>query len=336
MRKLISTVVLISLLLACYCPVRAIDSNVESGPVIIDENKHVAVEKLIDLRGKLILDYENNVNEISKIDEQLALLGVEKLSSAEFAKKLGYSVAPQMIPESQQYVQHLSERLVTVWNGQRYEVQIVTSQPTHRDSVLQPDEYFTIKSEDGIQASQQELVKVMAFGTISHVGGAAFSSITTGVSIITTAYDAYKSISELLTPVSIVEGVSGVGMISMTITERHYFIKYEGAVDDGNQILGCVANRVEYVVGVMSEGDLIVDGVSQASIKDFHYENSISSQHFEKIYSGVGRSAEMFWKYKNTGLRDFQTHFLVNDISIDVAGGKTLWVDIPYNGLGFA
>ncbi|MBQ7345729.1 MAG: hypothetical protein IJW45_06680 [Oscillospiraceae bacterium] len=346
--KILSTALaFLALICSMSTVVRA--TVIDGGFLVIDSETHRLVTELLELRGDLEPDFEENLEKINQIDLQLESLGVEVLEDDEYNELVGGNATPLVVPASQQYVKHFSERVITVWNGERYEIQIVTSVPEQKNSALRPSAGFYVKTEEQRAADNIDLLTVTATGLIGAVASGPFSTVQSVVTTGFTLYDMYKSWSEAVTPTTVIDGLDNSGLISFAIHEKHMFVKEEGAVDDGNQILGCVSNRVSYTAGLLYEGEGSNGGISKDDIDSMIITGRYYSQYFGTVDengdgdveshadydSMIQRVAKVFWEYRHYGTWDFKVHHRIEKLVFSWAGGNTVVFEVPYNGLSW-
>lgn len=331
-RRMLSCLLLVLLALNGLQSVNAIEMT---DNVVVVENceKHIQVSALLEQRYELCKDYENNEKLVLDIDSRLEQLGVERLSSMDLAEKMGIGASPMVTPEYQRYVDILSERVITVWNGKRYEVQIITCMPNHKDSPLRPSANFEIDTEGNKQAQAIQFATAVGEGAISLAGG----GVANAISQVFTAYNVLSAYSNLVSPTTVVSGVdNAIGKISLSIVEKYYYIKNEGSPDAGNQIEACVTNKVEYEAKVLYEGDILVDGVSVASVDCLSFGSTIYGQYYDEYGldgKGITRAAQVFWQYKTYGTTGFQIVFIVDKIRLYFAGGHNVIIQTDLNGI---
>lgn len=333
-RRIISCLLLILLSINGLQHVKAIEMT-DNVVVVENSEKHIQVSALLEQRYELCKDYENNEELILDIDARLEQLGVERLSSMDLAEKIGVDASPMVTPKYQQYVDILSERVITVWNGKRYEVQIITCMPNHKDSPLRPSANFEIDTESNKQAQAIQFATAVGEGAISLASG----GVADAISHVFTAYNVLSAYSNLVTPTTVVSGVdNAIGKISLSIIEKYFFIKNEGSPDTGYQIEACVTNKIEYEAKVLYEGDILVDGVSVASVDCLSFGSTIYGQYYDENGfdgKGITRSAQVFWEYKTYGTSSFQVVFIVDKIRLYFAGGHNVIIRTDLNGIAY-
>ena len=347
-KKLLSIGLVLIVLVSCCTPAAWAQETSEEGFYIVDAERHQEVERLFELRASLEPNFEDNVEEIAQIDMQLELLGVEEITYDELPTLMFTGVAPRVTPLPRQNVKYLSERIVTVYNGEQYELQIMTSVPENKYSELRPTVQFNVKTDDMREADKIEFCTAAAIGVIGYFTNISTNDVVKAVgNQITSAftlYDLYHAYEDMISPTTIVHGVECTGYMSLAIHERHVFIKNYGSPDEGYQILGCISNRVSYLATILREGELIVNGVSQPAIDSFDYEGTYYSKYYgsddldnDGILDVSNDRAEMaayvskeFWEYRKYGWTDFLIDHRITKLTFAWAGGNTIEYSVPY------
>lgn len=349
-RVLLYCLVLTLVLSSCPMPVFAQEL---SSPefVILDADRHRQVEALFELRASLTCDFEANADQIAQIDMQLEELGVEEIAHDEFLGTTTENAGTRATPVTQEYVKHYIERVVTVYNGEQYEIQIITSFPTSSKSVLMPSYSFYVETDSMKAADNIELCTTVVSGLIGgysdKITNEFFSEAITSLTRAFTLYDVYSAYTDAVSPTTVVDGVECVGLISTAIHEKHFYVKSYGAADT-TQILACISNRVSYSATVLSEGELVVNGVAQPDVDDVDFIGTYYSELYGDVdndFNGKpeiteGRDdvlewvAKVFWEYRKYGRTDFLLDHRIRKLEFIWAGGNTVTCRIPYNGLG--
>lgn len=193
-----------------------------------------------------------------------------------------------------------SNRYITVTNGQRYEVQLIIGQLRDVDSMssplyMQSGELYE-GTVDSAGSAFQVVVKDIVTASISNYDPVLGSTVAALFSI--------QDIWESLDPGLVVsKNASHAFSVSMVTTMKYAFVKHEGALDDGNQVLCYVGNKVHYTVSVLvpiliedEKGEIITDS-KPAKVSD-----TITSHGFETTTIHdycIWIAAQNFWKYKN-------------------------------------
>ena len=347
-KKLLSLGLVLIVLISCCAPVAQANEVLDEEFYIVDAERHQEVERLFELRASLEPNFENNAEEIAQIDMQLKLLGVEEITYDELPSSMTMAVGPRVTPRPRENVKYFHERVVTVYFGQQIEVQIMTSVPTNKDSELMPTVDFSVKTESQKAADNIEFCTTAATGLIGFFTNIKSDGIVKNIAeqVIDTfsLYDLYSAYNDAISPTTVVYGVDCSGKISLSIHERHVFVKYYGSPDEGYQILGCISNRVAYLAKIYTEGNLIVNGVSQPAIDEIDYEGIYYSKYYGSddldldgtldVYNDreemLAYVVKAFWEYRNYGKTDFLVDHRIKKLTFDWAGEETVSINIPY------
>lgn len=352
--KLMSLLLAFAIIISCCSPMALALELTNEEFYILDAERHHEMERLFELRATLEQNFDDNIEEIARIDLQLEQLGVEELSATEVSAVASSGVAPMVIPEPQDYVKYYEERTVTVYNGEQYELQIVTSVPTSSRSALCPSYGFHAETEGMQIADNIEFCATTAEGLIGFyaniASGGVVSQVTDSISHAFTFYDIYNSYIDAITSTTVIDGVECSGLISLAIHEKHIFIKSYGSPDWGYQIMPCISNRVSYEATVLTEGELIVNGVAQANVDSVTFDGVYYSQYYGDVdldFDGVAdlwndRSdltryvSKVFWEYRKYGRTDFLIDHRVKKLRFDWTGGDDVVITIPHVGFGMS
>lgn len=334
LKKVFITVLAISVLLIQPMRVCALEP-VSIEPIIVEQEKHETIQHLIDLRCELCAYSDVDEEEIRKIDEQLRTLGVEELSAQDMAQKLGYpEVSVMVTPADKAGVTYLSERFVTVWNGQRYEIQVVTASPkvgvSH--SPLKVIDALVFRSISVAQAIKTVLLEVLvngAFDVTSEFGPEKISTAANIISSTITAYDIYSRIIEEMSPEIYIGDIEQVAVLNVSFYERYVFVKYEGSIDTGNQILAYSGNKSTYTITIVDPNDVLVNGESVPINDTISITETYRAQYYENY---IPRVAQIFWNYKNNGDTNFVQKFWIYRLSLKPIGSSEYIITAPEVG----
>lgn len=330
MARKISAIVLAIIMLAIQ-PIHVFALElVSTEPTIIDREKHEKIAELMDLRCVLCVDSETNKEHILKIDKELKELGVEEIFADEMAKKLGYPENSIMAtPAARTGVTFLSERFVTVWYGERYEVQVVTSSPTvgATSSPLKEKAVIYFESSQKQRADEICFLGVVAQGAYDVVSNFVTTKYSTYISCAMTFFDVFSGATTALEKSTYVSGIDTSTTVNISFYERHVFIKPEGSSDVGNQILAYCGNKVIYTATVVSPGDILIDGESYPVNDVATITEEYRAQYYDNYTQRVAR---VFWEYRNNGVTDFKQYYWTGKITFEGIGDKERTISVPY------
>lgn len=307
---------------------------VNEEPIIINEEVHNEIEQLMEIRSELCMDYEANKELIEKINIRLQDLGVERLSWEEFEQKLVDSdVSPMMIPTPKSGVVIESERFITAWHGERYEIQVVTCSPQQNVSgPLKRTGTLIFESDEKKKADNIAFLQTVVTNAASCVSDYDKTNITNGVLTLITAYDIYSCFVEAMSPTTYINGVDASAYLHVNFYERYVFVKLEGALDEGNQILAYCGNKAIYTATISFPTDIIIEGEAIPDVGTVKVTESFLAQYYDNYTSRV---AEIFWNYRR-GVTNFSQYFLLGEITFSAIGSPEHGYTVPLVGVVWA
>lgn len=318
-KRLLVTVLAILMLTLQPIHVLAME-HVSTEPIIIDREKHETIQELMDLRCELLASDEDKSEEILIIDAQLRSLGVEELSAQEVAEKLGYpDVSVMATPAAKAGVTYLSERYVTVWNGERYEIQEITASPEKdaQNSPLKQRPLIYFQSVNPIAAAAMNVLEVVAEGAIDAVSEHVYKKTNYDISSRITFYKLFAGIIEDLKQTTMVNNVLASCYANVSFYERYVFVKYDGSADAGNQILAYCGNRASYTATFVTPVDIMIDGESFPNQNVATITETYKAGYYDNNTQYV---CQVFWNYKHNGITDYTQRFWIRSISFTGIG----------------
>ncbi len=316
--------------LFCCSPhhVVAVDSggSIEE-EIISDGLSSTQADELFAIRAQLAQDYENNIAEIEKIDAQLLALGLEIIPGEEVAEKLGVSANPLMDYTSNSDIRWYSERLIVSWYGQRYEIQVITGTPASLSSSLCTKSSGYRNDSSGKAVSLFNALQVLSNNIVTASASELAPQVGATLSVATTLYDILKAYNSSLSPYSASPNGEYSFSISMSTTLRYAFIKYEGQIDSGNQILGYVGNSVEFAVGINIPYFEEVNGSVIPIVIQKNYSDTVESGLFD-THRCKWVAAQNFWDYKQ-GVSNFVVYHDIIRVPI-VLIDETYYMNPPF------
>ncbi len=299
----------------------------EGENVIVSEDNVERVDYLFELRGELAVDFEANEQEIKNIDQELQELGVEFISEEEVKQKLGKEdnkknlLRATVLPTKG--IAWTSTRQITVYRGKEYELQIIRGVTTAADSPLH-EMYTTVSTKSNSTSSiATNILQILALsvaGQNPQIGGE--------ITALKTFYDVFKSTLSGLSTTSVIGGVQATYVTEITTEEIFVFIKYSGALDTGNQIMGYMGNKVYYETGIILPSIIMVNGVGKPDLKINKIRGTITSPYYDGGY--IDKASNNFWEYKN-GNSMFNYIFFISRITQKMIGGSVNLVVPTYN-----
>lgn len=327
MKKTLSIALVMVLLFLCgSSPVSAVVPGEDSMP---SENIPATtdVDELFRLRAQLLMDPNTSQEQFDSIDAQLFALGVEPISAYEVAQKFGNTASPLYDPISTDDTLWTSQRLTNVYNGKQYEIQIITGQMRNSNATNSPlydTDPGIKKSTHGKQMGAINVLQVIAEDVVT----SSISSIPVVGPILTaplTAYELLHAYNSGYSPTTVIDNADYTFLTVAVSTMRFAFVKYSGAVDAGNQILGYCGTQVNYHVSVTFP---YVDENLLPLSDTVAYSDTATSYGFD-IYAARAIASQNFWNYK-LGQTNLDTHHLLLRIPM-VLLDDTYVMDVPYS-----
>lgn len=308
-RKISSIFLATMLSISCTFPVFAHEISVNDMHFCVKESeKNNLITQLMLERSKLEVEYSKNRSKIAEIDSQLNSLGVTEVSTFELENRMGIDVSPYYIVNPTSTTRWTSRRVVTTYRGKQYELQIIEGVPTSADSPLRYDSSRVYYEARGVKAGIAKVLQVLsvsALGAIPEIG----SELAAGV----TVYDAIKGMVSNLTTSTLIDKITGTGVVSLTTHMKFVYVKEYGQPDTGNQVLCYQGNSVTYLLSTIS----VVDTFENGNLKTLH-DVSVSrdSSTVSERYNDYSVPVENFYSYKYNGNSNFTYDYTVKSIKI--------------------
>ncbi len=330
-KKLLSVLLIFTITFSCFAfRVCAADATVS------DLNPYAAIyaetdtDALFQLRATYLLDHEDGQSAIEAIDERLHQLGVEKITSSDVAhlfNNLSSENQPRYTPVSTPGTTWYSQRLINVYNGKEYEVQIITGQMANPQATNSPlYDYIPgiVKEYTGWQVGLTNALYVAAPDIIVSAGSIYAPAVGSVFSAGLTLYDILMAYQEGLTPTSTLDNAAYSFDIILISTMKFAFIKASGAVDTGNQILGYAGTEVKCAVKIN------IPRVSENLVpyyESVEYADTITSYGFDN-YAIRAIASQNFWNYK-LGYTELDQYYLIHKIPFTLMN-SIYYADVPY------
>lgn len=309
MKRLISLILIISILYVCTIPTSAICISENSDLVVIhDKEKNERIDALFAYRAELEIDYDENMEQINKIDLELAKLGVENISGAELLNKLGVDALPAVNVTFTSSTSWTSRRIIVSFRSTQYELQIIEGMPIDGEGENSPLECTSVGvtyEAAGAAAGAIEAVKVLgavALGEAPVVGDA--------LTVMMTAYDLLKVGWDSIKTSTVIDDITGSITVTMTTHMKYIFVKSYGSSDD-YQILCYIGNYVNYLYTSVIPYDIPNDGegsihITYTSDKDvihsaYYNDYSVATNNYYNARNNP--TTEMIFMYNVTYLR---------------------------------
>lgn len=240
------------------------------------------------LRSQLELDFEANEEQIKAIDVQLVALGVEEISYAELQNIMGIDAMPLYNIGPDANTQWTSRRLVTTYNGQHYELQIVEGVPINEHSELYAQYGVYQHEKKDFQAGSFEVFKAIGLeivGAISYLGS--------WVTRILTGFDVIKSINSTST---VIDNLTGQSVVRITTHAKLIYAKRYQEPDSGNQATCYVGTYVAYEVEMTTTATWFVNGVEY---HENNLETVIDEVCVSDYYNDYSDAVKKYHYYRN-------------------------------------
>ena len=208
---------------------------------LIYSNYNSQINSLLDYRAELIC--LNKYDELELVDQQLANLGVEKITSKEVQEKFYENpfITPYVTTPVSNNATWLSRRESWTYNGIKYEVQTLISQPKNNNSNLIQKGNCSVSSTSPFQAGFMSLVSTVAYGTIGKIPGA---------SSLLSVYDGAKDFLSAISSTTEISKADVLYSYSHTTTVSFKYVKVNGQSDD-HQRLSYISSKGTTAVGYM-------------------------------------------------------------------------------------
>lgn len=298
------TSIILALVMLCTSIPSGVMATDAVGEDVVSPETYEQIEMLYALRSQMAVDYEKNESEIEKIDNELEALGVKTISEEALIKKLNAN-SPMPIWEivPSDTVRWDEVRTNTVYNGTMLQLQIVRGVPisdtgelVKSDLTAEKVAYFNFGQ---VFKKAFILSAKCAAGFIPGFGGA--------LSVGFTFYDIFNEIIDGLETTTTIENVTLSYTANLVADEIYVFVKYQGAVDLGNQILSYIGNKIQVAVGVSIPKPIMVDGRLFADVSQSKVNSEVTSESYEEHMSVACKN---FWDYEKKGkdfLEDYRT-----------------------------
>lgn len=282
------------------------------------------------MRATYLLDHEDGQSAIEAIDKRLLQLGVEEISAVEVAHLFDSNPSenqPRYTPISTPGTTWYSQRLINVYNGKEYEVQIITGQMANPQATNSPLYDYTpgiVKEYTGGLVGLINALHVAAPDIIVSAGSIHDPAVGSVLSAGLTLYDIVMAFEEGLTPTSTLDNGKYSFDITLISTMKFAFIKYSGNLDTGNQILGYAGTEVKCAVNIN------IPRVSENLVpyyESVEYADTITSYGFDN-YVIRAIASQNFWNYK-LGYTNLDQYYLIHKIPFTLMN-TIYYADVPY------
>lgn len=295
------------------------------GVIIHDQEKNETIDQLFLLRNELELNYELNKVQIDAIDQQLQSLGVETISHAEAASKLGIDALPTINFTSTDSTRWTSRRLVTTFRGQHYELQILEAVPISASSPLRVDYQNVCYEAEGITAGVTKVLTTVAVSALT-AGSVIGEPLSTGITLLSLLGDSYETIMDSISTSTVIDRVTGSATISFTVHMKYILVKPYQAPDSGNQLRSYVGNSVSYLITTLS----IIDVLENNQIVPYHdVSASVRDTAYCPYFDDYSIATLNYYDYYYNHLNDFKYFYAIRSIDFNIFGNTESY-SVPY------
>lgn len=285
---------------------------------VVNSHTIKTIDNLYTLRHELAVNFEENQNKIAEIDARLAELGVDELSAEEIAIKMGI-VSPRVTVPTSSKDSWTSVRQVTVYNGNRYELQIIRAVPKSSSSTLLGSNLSYDKCSYGFIAGAKNVLKVAASAVIGAVSGDVG---TVGI----TFYDAFKGLISGLSSASSVGAVNCSYTTSYSVEQIYVYVKYEGA-SDNDQVLCYAGDAVSLATVIAIPTSVEVNGVLKPAVETNKINYKVTSEGYS-IY--MNYACRGFYNYNLQ--YNFQYLYSLGNFNLELINSR-ISINVPFPSL---
>ena len=218
--------------------------------------------------------YDENIEDIQRIDAELVELGVESIAREEVLYKLGIEALPAIEVESSDTTNWTSRRTLVTYRGQHYELQIIEGVPISSESDLRQNNIVIKNDSSGIAAGHINLLNVSfetAVGFVPVIGAT--------VTFMSAFGDIISGYADSFDENTVIDYVDSVALVSLTTHMKYIFVKGYGS-GDSYQVLCYMGNSLEYLITTATAVDLMVDDELQTFHEVASYEGTEDSDYF--------------------------------------------------------
>ena len=301
--------------------IESMTNEIEMGEEVIvhDLARNQRIDELFYLRGQLEAKFEENIEEILRIDQELQQLGVETLTNAEVMSKMDNTALPMVELPTSPSTNWTSRRVMVTYAGQHYDLQIIEAVPTSTSSWLWKTNAVVSHTAEGFMAGALSVFDARlrsAVGSVPIVGG------------VVTAYDAFAEIAEMhniaYSETTIVESATGVAIIDMKTHMKFIYVKGYGS-GDNMQLLSYVGNSVYYLITSTTSQPFMINGELQPKHVTVPYEATEESDY----YTDYSVPVKTYYQLRNYVAPAVTVDYSFETLDVYVLG-KWEEMEVPY------
>ncbi len=247
MRKVTSLLMAVTLLISC------VSTSVFAESL---QDNSAEIDALLEQRAELIsLEMYDDVN---NIDQQLAALGVEKLTPKQVANQFmnNNEVTPYVLTPSANNVTWLSNRTTYSYGGKTYEIQTLTAQPNQKNSNLKEMGDVALSSSYRWKIGLMNMLETAASGAAGSIPGSSFAL---------TVYDSVKSFLTGVSKTTEIQSANVVYSYTHVTTATFKYVKIKGQ-SDTYQKLSYISTKGTTSVGYQYKEFKFSGGTAQPGI----------------------------------------------------------------------
>lgn len=296
-------------------------NEIEMGEEVIvhDLARNQRIDYLFYLRSQLEVNFEENIEEILRIDQELQELGVETLTNEEIMSKMGNTALPMVEFLTSTLTNWTSRRVMVTYAGQHYDLQIIEGVPTSTSSSLWKTSAVVSHTAEGFMAGALNVFDAKlqsAVGSVPIVGD------------VVTVYSAFAEIAEMYnnaySETTIVESATGVAIIDMKTHMKFIFVKGYGS-GDNMQLLSYVGNSVYYFITATTSQPFLLNGELYSEHVIEQYETTEESNY----YTDYSVPVKTYYQLRNYVAPVVTVDYSFKTLDICILG-KWEEVEVPY------
>ena len=278
--------------------------NEISDESVVDMETFEKMEKLLDERAKLVLEWDANEERINEIDLQFLELGGEELSQNELMVKLGATVMPCIDKIEAKNTSWKSGRCYVKYCNQKYELQVIRACPKNTKSPLY---HSKIEIVDDVSSEIAFAETLFELNVSNYVG--EIPIVGDIYSVVTTVGDVFESMVE--GNVTTLDGFCGTNTITVTADEVFVFVKKPGE-DDSCQKFCYAGNEVDYL-WELKYNTIYTNGYdTKPLVNEYEEQGNISSAFYNDCKA---KAVENYYNNEMYG-ESFERYNLVGEVEL--------------------
>jgi hypothetical protein len=318
-----------NMILADECSNEIVETNVshieDLDSITNDRFELMNIGELYDLRAMLMFDYDENIERINEIDERLIELGVEDIEYSEVVEMFnnasvnGGVAVPTVDLPSSNTVDYTTYREVYVYRGKQYQLQYVMATPKNNTGELIITDSIGSYTYNNCNTNSTTAISIATTSFYNNVPRQITGDIATDVTV-------YEILSKATSnSPGFVANLSMDFELQLSTTFKYIFVKYQGDLDTGNQILAYEGSSTVYNCNVSVTEPVLGIYNRQVSVT-----GTVASSHYSYAAS---EAAECFRQYKDEGNANYPYRYRVYHIkNTTPLGTEKYTIDPPIPG----